>query len=195
MRVVAVGTDHLAFLDRVMRDAVFLSALFLVATETDFGLAGSDQYGVLGRVYSMAGRAGDITPLVLTAAPMRAQTRLVASQAGVGLGLGIHCIFVMATFHPEHDIRMLRRVALVFRAVAMTGLAPGSAAVGGYPVAALINGKYRFCVVGVVTDGTDLVGIDGARHFTTGEVRQRSVGAGQRGEETGNCGEYQHSGQ
>lgn len=85
VRIVAVGANDLAFLDRMVRRAVDLSALLFVARETHFRLRLLVANPVVLRVNLMAGRTGDVArgmkvglPMDALAALMAVETRLIA---------------------------------------------------------------------------------------------------------------------
>src|SRR5436190_20737305 len=150
VRVVAIGTDHLALEDRVARRAPDLGALLLVAGKADVALLDPVAHPLVAGVHLVAGAAGDVARRVQAALPVDALAALVAGEAGLvarldrslrGLGesdLG---------FRPRAAARPVIHVA-VARAVAAR--AGGRAHVGPGAVLRLADGEHREAVVLVV---------------------------------------------
>lgn len=86
MRVMTIGTGHLALWNRVMGRLVDLHALILVAGEANLRLGAFVAHLVLCRMQLVAGGAIHFTALVRTAHPVRAsRVLLVANQTGTAL--------------------------------------------------------------------------------------------------------------
>lgn len=83
MRVVAVGTDHLALQDWVMRYFFAVCALILVAREADFGLGLLVAHRVVLSVNLVTRATGHVVADMLAAGPMGAAAPFVTSEASV----------------------------------------------------------------------------------------------------------------
>src|ERR1039458_7401442 len=81
MRIMAIGADHFAFADRVVRELEALRPLLSVAGETLLRLANLDQNRILLGVDDVTFVAGNIIALVLAALPVHAQAAIMASHA------------------------------------------------------------------------------------------------------------------
>ena len=89
MRVMAIRAGNLAFQDGVMRGAVDLGTLVLVAGKADFKLGCLGQDFILGGVHRVAVGAGDVVTLVGASRPVRSvRVTLVTSDARCTLGFG-----------------------------------------------------------------------------------------------------------
>ncbi len=90
VRVMAIGTRHFAFENRVPGEATDLCLLGLVATEADGSLRKLIEHSLCGRVSFVAIITGKTANLVRAARPVRAgqNTRLMTTQAGGIPGFG-----------------------------------------------------------------------------------------------------------
>jgi len=78
VRVVAVGTDHLAFTDRMVRNFTAVRSLFLVTGKADLGLGGLFADRIFYTHYIVAVCAGIIRGSMRTHLPIRLDTTLMA---------------------------------------------------------------------------------------------------------------------
>ena len=88
VRIMTIGTAHLAGSERVRRRAVRQGALGLVTTEANLGLDALAQYLVALDVNLVAGGAGHLLAGVLAAVPVRATVALVTAQARLAARFG-----------------------------------------------------------------------------------------------------------
>jgi hypothetical protein len=89
VRIVAIGTDHLARIDRVRGNFVGIRTLLLMAGKTNLGLRSLVAHLVYRRVHLVAVIAGQLVALVLTTIPVGAIISFVASQALTGSGIAV----------------------------------------------------------------------------------------------------------
>src|SRR5471030_615503 len=118
MRVVAVGADHLAFSDRVVRRLEAVGALLGMAGEADLRLHRAVPHRIADGMRIMAARAGNVVARVLAALPVHAQARLMAAEAHPVALLDRRCLGT-----GEYDGRRVAWVGQMLRAWAVAALA------------------------------------------------------------------------
>jgi hypothetical protein len=162
MWVVTVRASHLARREGVRRDPMDLRALRFVTSEAGLLLCHSVHDTVPGGVDQVAGRAGDVTPLMLAACPM------LALPAPVTCNARFHLLARLLGAMDEEvniDLRAGRGalgIPDVIQARSMTGLAAGCALVGLDAVWCFIDREYRACLCLVVTTCADAISLDAA---------------------------------
>ena len=145
VRIVAIGTDHLAGIDRVRGNLVGVRTLLLMAGEAHLGLRPLVANLVDGRMHLVAVIAGQLVVLVLAAFPVGAIISFVASQALAGAGIAVR---YREGALLENDVRCGTSLDVgvtvqVFFAFAVAGLAVWRTGITPDAVPALIKGKNR----------------------------------------------------
>lgn len=152
MRVVAVGANHLAFTDGVVRNLVALGTLLLMAGKTDLGLGLFIAYFIVRRVNLVARGARYIRSLVGTALPVGATLILgMARKAGLIQHLGF--IRGEGAFLEDHVRRRFTFLGQMLFALAVATGAGGCAAVGAYAVFRLRDAQNLGAIAFVMTSG------------------------------------------